>query len=417
MTRGPVLAGLVIAALGCKRSTELIAPSSLECPTPDAVVHLGGTDGPHCGGALAAQFGRYALCSCDDLIVVADLFVGNLGGPGKPPPPGSPGGPPPGDGGVPSGHAGGGTGSSNLPADAGGTPGAVGVNGDVLVWGPTNLNGPLVVSGTGGVKLTGGYLVGTVRSDGPVNTRAPVGLAGDLYAAGDVDGPFSIGGTLHAPASAQLGMGATAAAISREDVTVSPPCGCGNGPLIDIAGAVADRAQSNANGRVTFVDEFDDEIDDDATFDWPCGEYYLPALRTSQGASLEFRVHGRVGIFVAGDVRLGNNLIVSLDSGAELDLVVAGSFYTTGRLFGAPKSPAKLRVWVAAPTVSLGDQIQFGAVVYAPSAVLSAGVGLTLNGSYFAQTLTAADDVNIYYDDTAAQAGQTCGVPALDQVP
>jgi hypothetical protein len=48
---------------------------------------------------------------------------------------------------------------------------------------------------------------------------------------------------------------------------------------------------------------------------------------------------------VAGDVRLGHNLFVTLDTDSDLDLV-AGSFFTTGRVFGSPKSPMRTRLWV-----------------------------------------------------------------------
>jgi hypothetical protein len=87
MTRAPTVAVLLAAAVGCSRSTELIKTSQATCAA-DPVVHLGGSDNAHCAGALAAQFGRYALCSCNDLIVVADLFVGELGRGRRPPPPG-----------------------------------------------------------------------------------------------------------------------------------------------------------------------------------------------------------------------------------------------------------------------------------------------------------------------------------------
>lgn len=411
MTRAPLLCALVAVA-SCSRSTELIgSSSSLQCASNNAPIHLAGTDSAHCAGALAAQFGRYALCSCDDLTLTADLDVHD-----RPPPPAA-GLPPPGGAGA-SGHGGvsipnPGTKTSDAP------PAAIGVSGDVTVWGGTSLNGSMIVSGGGGIKLNGGGVGGNMHSDGPIDTLLPALVGGDMYAAGNVMGPYSIAGTLHVQDSSIVGGSVMAPVVTRETVTIPTPCGCDKGPLFDIAAEVSARANDNVNDSVTFTDQFASEIDDSsATFDWPCGEYYLPNLSTGQGTSMVFRIHGHVAIFVDGDVRLGGNLNVAFDDGADLDLVVAGSFYTVGQLFGESKSPSSLRLWVASSTVSLGNEIQFSAFVYAPSAVFTEGVGVTMGGSYIVQTLTAATeaDVDIYYDANAALGGQACGVAAPDVV-
>jgi hypothetical protein len=325
--------------------------------------------------------------------------------------------PPPSDAGRPSGN--GGTGGDPHPdggmpprstGASGGVPGAVGVNGDVKVRGPIDLAGALLVSSPDGITLTGGHVGGNVRSDGPVTTSSPAFVAGDMFSGGNVSGPFMIGGGLHLPATATVGPYVLAPTVTREEVTVPSPCGCQDDPLFDMAGEVTAHAAHNANESVPFTAMFADEIDESQTFDWPCGSFYLSAIRTGPAASLEFRVHGHVAIFVDGDVQLGNNLHVALDPGAELDLVVAGSFISTGRLFGEPNTPAKLRLWVASTTISVGDQMQFGAVVYAPRAVFSAGFSLQMNGSFFVQTVNAADDVNVFYDGMAAAGGQACGL-------
>ena len=60
-------------------------------------------------------------------------------------------------------------------------------------------------------------------------------------------------------------------------------------------------------------------------------------------------------------------------------------------------------------TISLPDQVQFGAAVYAPDAVFSAGIGLTFSGTLFVDTLSVTGDVRVIYDPTAPQAGQSCG--------
>lgn len=414
MTRARVVGVVLTATFGCSRSTELITLPPAECAVANPVVHLGGTDNAHCAGALAAQFGRYALCSCNDLILLADLFVGELGKP-RPVPP-SRDSPQPSDGGTGGGPPANGGQHSHPPNAMDGSPGAVGVNGDVKVKGPTLLTGTMVVSSADGITLSGGNIQRNLRSEGSVSTDAPFSVGGDLFSGADVSGPFSIGTELHLPASGTVGPNVQSPGVIREEVTVDSPCRCEDGPLFDIAKEVTAHAADNANQTVSFTGLFADEVHDSQTFDWPCGSYYLPGIRSGEAASLEFRIHGHVAIFVDGDVRLGDDLVVTLDRGAELDLVVAGSFYMMGRIFGATKSPASFRLWVGSTTISLGDQIQFGAVVYAPQAVLSAGVSLTMNGSVFVQTVNAADDVNIYYDSNAAAGGAICGVAPPDPV-
>jgi len=380
----------------------------------DPVVHLGGTDDAHCAGALAAQSGRYALCTCNDLIVLHDLIVGERGKPlPAPPPRGSP---PPGYGGMGGdGRTDGGQ-HPHPPNAMDGSPGAVGVNGDVMIRGPTILTGTMVVGSADGIALSGGNIQRNLRSEGPVSTNAPVFVGGELFSGASVSGPFSIGTGLHLPASGIVGPNVISPTVIREDVTVASPCPCEDGPLFDIAKEVTAHAADNSNQAVSFTGLFADEVPDGQTFDWPCGSYYLPGIRSGEAAALEFRIHGHVAIFVDGEVRLGNDLAVTFDPGAELDLVVAGSLTAMGRVFGANTSPANLRLWIGSNTVRLGDQIQFGAVVYAPQAVFSAGISLQMNGSLFVQTVNATDDVNLFYDAAVAAGGESCGFAPPDLV-
>jgi hypothetical protein len=387
-----ILAALGVAAFSCTRTTELFPSLTAACTPPGPIIHLGGTNDTSCAGAIAAGLGRYALCTCNDLVLTSKLDVSAPSGSG-----GMPGvGPPP--HGVP-------------PAPSFAAP--VGSDGNIQVPGMARVAGSLVAAGTGGVVLdSGGFIGGNVHSAGSLMGSALMDLvvAGDAYVVGPaVDGRINIQGALHAPATTVLAPEAQAGAVVQEAVTVDSPCQCAAGPVFDIAGAVAAREEKNADDALSFPISLLGDLASNQTLDWSCGEYYLPSLQTEDGVTLEFRVHGHVGIFVAGDVQLGGNFVVRLDPDAELDLVVAGSVYTTGRVFGSPGSPVRTRLWVGSTTVSLPDQIQFGAAVYAPSAVFSAGVGLTFAGTLFAGTLSVAGAVHIIYDPTATAAGQSCG--------
>jgi hypothetical protein len=381
---------LAAAAVGCTRTTELFPSLTAACTAPGPVVHLGGDGDASCAGAIAANLGRYALCTCTDLVVTGNLDVGVPSGAG-----GAPGRPPPGP----------------PPPPSFLTP--VGSDGSIQVVGITRTKGSVISAGASDLVFgRGGFVGGSVHAAGALTASPMMELlvAGDAYVNGAIGGRVNIQGTLHVPTGAQLSLGTRAHDIVPETVTVDSPCQCGAGPVFDVAAAVAARKDKNADDALSFPVSLLADLGSNETLDWGCGEYYVPAIQTADGTTLDMRVHGRVGIFVAGDLRLGGNFTVSLDPGSELDLVVAGSVFTTGRVFGSPATPSRTRLWVGSTTVSLPDVIQFGAAVYAPSAVFSAGAGMTFAGTLFAGTLSVSGDVHITYDTSATAGGQSCGL-------
>jgi hypothetical protein len=390
--RGAALLVLLgVWAPACSRTTELLTAPPSACVAPGPPIYLGGTDAASCAGALAARFGRYALCSCGDLTLTGSLRVG----PGSPLRMQDPG---------------------ELGPDAPAPESflaSVGTDRNLSVALLTEVGGSLVTAGPGLASLGhGGHVQGDLRGAGGFTTMTTTGVwvSGEMASGGDVSGKFIVvGGPLHAPPDASITEDVEAADLVREAVSVARPCGCGATPAVDIAAAVAERETKNANATLSFSADLLTDVETPQSLDLPCGEFYVPELRTGDTAPVELRVHGRVGLFVAGDARLGNNFSVTLDAGAELDLIVAGSFSMTGRVFGSPSSPARTRLWVGSTSVQLPDQIQFGAAVYAPSAALSAGAGLTFAGSLFVGTLTVAGDVRIAYDTRVVEGGATCG--------
>ena len=375
--------------------------AGIEAPGSDAsavcsggAVHLGGPNDSNCAGAVASRFGRYALCTCGGLTI---MNQGN-GGPGTNP------------------------GNLSIQVPVGGDPGAVGAEGQMLIFGATTTDGTLVGSASSGIGLAGGTIAGNVHSAGAIGTLSTITVQGDVFSAAPgtgpsmmgpyvVVGPYTIGGTLHVVQGAQVDPAVVYEKLVHETVTVAPPCGCGAGNLFDIARAVSNRRNNNDNDSLSIANDFSSEIASSRSFDIPCGQYYLTGIRTGQQASIEIRVHGHVGVFVDGDVVLGGNLVVTPDDDAELDLVIAGALNIRGgSKLGAPSAAARTRGGTTASnTISLGDQYQLSALVYAPSAAVSAGVGLSINGSLFARTLSAGD-VKIAYDPAAATGGQSCGV-------
>jgi hypothetical protein len=404
VTRASLVASVVLAAglAGCTRTSELVAAQAMACAAPGPLVHLGGTGVAACAGAIAAQAGRFALCSCNDVFVPGSLIVNSVGAPSR-------------SGGPTSG------GSSPWP---GGGPmdgllpktffTAVGIDDGILqTGGHADVPGSLIIAGSGDVKVgTQGHVLGNAHLAGNLRPSTFYWISGDAYVAGDVAGQIVVGQTLHAPAASMVTSSVQAHATVREAVTVAPPCNCAAGPAFDVAAAVEARRATNGNAFLPFSPNLLDDLQTAQTLDLPCGEYYLDTIRTEAAGALELRVHGHVGVFVAGDVSLGSTLIVTLDPGATLDLVVAGSLLTTGRVFGSPMKPAGTRLWVGGQTIGLPNQIQFGAFVYAPGAVFSAGVGLVFSGSLFVGNLSVDGDARIGYDPAITQAGDECGVTA-----
>jgi hypothetical protein len=400
VTRALLLAAALATGAACTRTTELIADSTATCVAPGPLVHLGGTGGSACAGAIAAQAARYALCSCNDVVLTGNVFVNSFGtslGRGDQTSSPSP---------WPDGHPVDGLLPESFFA-------AIGTDGNWQVLGHADIPGTLVVAGAGDVQFgRPSHILGNARFAGPSSPTSALWISGDAFVASDVTGGVVVGGTLHVPAAATIAASVSARSVAREPVAVAPPCDCAAGHVLDIVTAVLARRTNNANVFLPFSDDVLDDVETPQSLDWPCGEYYLDTLRTGDGGALELRIHGHVGIFVAGDVRLGDTFTVTLDPGSTLDLVVAGSFYTTGHVFGSPTSPARTRLWVGSTTVSLPAQSQFGAFVYAPEADFLAGADLAFSGSLFVGKLSVDGDVHIDYDPALTQAGDECGAAA-----
>jgi hypothetical protein len=360
------------------------------CVAPGPAIRLGGTDAQSCTGALAARYGRYALCSCNDLTLTGMLAVGGPGGPQKP----------------------GGEAGPGAPAPQSFVS-AVGTDGNLRVTDLTEVAGSLVTAGSREATFVrGGHIQGNLRGAGGFTTMTTMGVwvSGEMSSAGDVSGLFKVvGGPLRVPAGVQVAPDVQSMGVSREPVHVEGPCGCGAASAPDLVAAVAERKTRNANQSLSFSVDLLSNVAAPEALVIPCGEFYLPELRSTDAGRLELRVQGRAALFVAGDVHLGHSLFVTLDEGAELDLVVAGLFEMTGGVFGSSSSPARVRLWVGGRTVSLPPNVQFSAAVYAPDAVFSAGLNLRFSGSLYVGALNVSGDVRIAYDPKVAQGGALCG--------
>jgi hypothetical protein len=348
---------LALLLLGCTDRTDLLAGAGAHCDGP---IHLG----DECAGAAAARRLRYALCSCTALTLERGLFTeGGIGMRGPP-------------------------------------PAAVGTNEDLQVAGPVQVEGAIEAAGLFGAAFgRAAGVVGTLRSGGTLSSNQFLSVAGNAFVDGNVVGPMDIGGFLHVPMGAFISGDVSARGFIFEPVEVKPPCDCGSGP--DLPSLIASRARTNDNGSI--------HLSPDAlvqtALDLPCGEFYLSQIRAP--SELELRVHGRAALYVGGPVDLAGGLRVSLDSMAELDLVVGDDFSAQG-VVGAASAQA-VRLWLAGKTLHLGPYAVLAAAVYAPNAVVLADDVLNVNGALLAGSIAAPNDIRVHYDAAILRAGVTCG--------
>jgi hypothetical protein len=378
------LAVALLLSQGCTRDTNLLSTEDAgSCSGTGEAVQLG--DKAPCAGALAAMALRYALCTCDALVLERGLFTeGGSGGPMRGPP--------------------------MVP------PAAVGTDDYFQVAGPSQVGGALTAAGGDGAGFTRtAAVLGTLRSGGALRANQFLSTGGDAYVAGDLLGKIEIGGTLHVPEGANLAPGVDAADVVDEPVTIDAPCGCAAGPLLDVTQLVENRAALNDDARIQLQPDAFSDGNGPESLDLPCGQYFLKSLTTPDGVELELLVHGRVALFVGGDVQLGNGLRVTLDTGAELDLIVAGDFAVQSGTVGAEASEL-VRLWLGSATIRLGSMAALSASVYAPSATLLGDGDLGMRGALLVGSLSVPGDVSIHYDADLLYDGLSCGAPAQSAV-
>jgi hypothetical protein len=376
------IAAAALALAGCTNDTTLLPPvdGGVDgCTEPGPPIVLGTKDA--CAGALAERVQRFALCSCESLLLTRGLFTAGAMKPGP----------------------------MMMPP-----PAAVGTDGLLEVAGNSQIAGAVVAADPGGARFDAtSAILGTVRSGGPIGAQRFLSVDRDAYAAGDVVGRIDVGGTLHADPSANISPGVTYGTLAREPVMVAPPCDCAAGPQLDVAAELAAAASANDDAHIGLPPESLAAASPATGLDLPCGRYYLTALTAT--AELELRVHGRVGLFVAGTISLGDGLRVTLDPGATLDLVAGGDLSSAGGTIGAPMA-ASVRLWLGSSTVKLSNAASFSALVYAPSAALLTDGDLDTTGAVFVRSLDVPGDVGVRYDPHTLEIGGECGVPPVDPI-
>ena len=144
-----------------------------------------------------------------------------------------------------------------------------------------------------------------------------------------------------------------------------PPCDCSAG-FVDIAGAIAAAATTNADAAIGLQPTALADVTTPANIVLPCGVFYLADIDAEAPVTLVVRGHTLLAI--GGDVTARAGFVVQLDPLAELDLLVGGQLIVTGGgTFGAAGAAPRFRVWVASTTTVLFDGAPaINGVIHAP---------------------------------------------------
>jgi hypothetical protein len=340
-----------------------------------------------CLGGLAATTFRWTLCSCEDVrlsdLILVDAYDSTQG-------PYVPGG------------LGGGVGAdaiyhssaSSVPATGGG------IWGDLWASSPTGIN-----------DSADELIKHEVRSGGSLQSSATMTVGADAYANGDVPKGITIGGTLHVPIGAQVGV-APAGGVVREPVSFPPPCDCAPDQLVPIAAIVqAHASPNNDNASIGLDENLPVASNAPARLDLPCGSYYLASIHHS--VPITIWAHGHTALYVGGDVQSSDDIAFGVDPTGSFDIFIAGTLSTSAKLtIGSPAYPALTRTYIGSTGgagFSAGTSI--GGNLYAAYGLVTWSAGTDAYGAVFAGDFSASAATRIHYDAAVLQAGAGCPSP------
>ena len=242
-----------------------------------------------------------------------------------------------------------------------------------------------------------------------INSDAHV--AGDAYVGGAISGILRVDGLLHQPPGAGMDPALIPeSSIRRETVTAPIPCDC-SPAFVDLGAAVALAVARNDNALVGLSPDVLAAVTTATAVDMTCGTFVLSTIDAQK--TLIFVVHGRALLVVIGDVVVRAGLTVVLDPGAELDLLIGGRLVSSGGNPFGSASPARFRVWIAGTASAvLDDAPTVGAIIRAPSAVVTASSGLQISGAVLARSVMLGGQLNLHFDEAVVSSGAPCGEPA-----
>jgi hypothetical protein len=381
------LAWLVVAATSACSSRDTIAtvggrpPDDVDraeyCAGSGPPVLLGGS----CTGEIAEEVFRHAVCGCASLAFNGDLVTDGYD-------------------------------SRVAPYSPGGLGGDVASNVGLDGARGMTIGGDVVVSGSQGVEAGDRLDIGGDLDCGGALGRSssPITVDGSARIAGTLDvGSLTVAGSLTTSPGVTVPPQVTAQTLQTATVSVPAPCPCDEG-VLDVAAVVAAHQTANHDADIGLTPTSWSAIVGDATFEVPCGRFYLDEIRGTGNGTVTLRAVGRTAIFVGGNVSLDQSLVVEVAADSELDLFIDGTIQVSGALkLGDPAKPRTLRVYVTAGgSLSLAGGTVIGGNLYAPRADLSVSGPLEVFGALVVNRINTAAQVVLHYDRAVAFASDGC---------
>ena len=349
---------------------------------PPIVVGDTGRGTQVCGGRLAEQTFRQALCTCEGLALSArmetDAFRGSEG-----------------------------------PYAPGGQGGDVGVNGALVANDSLSVGGTLRVGGVAGIQLGRPLSVGGgLHSGGPLTgSTASASVAGEARVRGDVAlASLTVGGILTLPPESTLGP-VQAAEVRRAPVDPVTPCACDAASQVDVAALIAHHREANDNAAIGLDAAVLEDVSGERALELPCGRFFLTRIAGTGRATLTVRA--RTALFIQDGVDLGEGLTVDVQAPGELDLFLGGDVTVAGPLLlGSTAMPSRVRVYATRSSVlSLSAGSTLAGNFYAPGALLRMSADTDVFGSLFVRHLEAAGPMRLHFDADVLEAGAACPPP------
>ena len=277
------------------------------------------------------------------------------------------------------------------------------------------IDGPIDVGGLGPSAISG--TDASIR--GNLSLAGELTFAGNIHVAGSVysrrmprgSGALQIDGDLHYMderlPNALGGNIQVGGAMVEADYAVEPPCACSTAYVAELLSAIAAAESSNDNARLQLDRESMSNLTAARSFELRCGRYYFRSV--SSLSSIDWHISGHVVVVVASDFVLRGELEVTLEPGAELDVLVGGNLLlSSSARFGDPERASASRIFVRgavelataedATPVSAATGAAFVGNLYAPAATLQFAPHSEVFGSLFVMQLRVLQSLLVHYD-------------------
>jgi hypothetical protein len=248
--------------------------------------------------------------------------------------------------------------------------GGVGTNGTMTDTANENVGGDFWIDSTSGVASKADVnVLRRFYDNGAFDSNKTTRVYGDSHVhgtfAGGADGRFGVTnptggyvggdtGTLYEQTTACGSLPASlmlfgSPACVQQTVTFAQPCDCAAADLIPVKSIVhffSDPA-NNDDAAIGISPTLFDNASGNIRLDLACGAYYFHTLGAS-GATITIVVHGHVGLFISGAIRVSQTMILDLDPDATLDIFANVMNVSQSTFLGSPAYPRQTRMYFGA---------------------------------------------------------------------